>query len=124
GNAVSELGDSQRRARTPRGLAIEEKTLGREPGFIVEADDRSHSGRETPQRRIARWDRGRAQDRHRRHSKRHHLRDNDIGIITLPDGRHLAVAAFVSDSAANDDTRDAIIAHLAKAAWARANSLG
>jgi beta-lactamase class A len=37
---------------------------------------------------------------------------NDIGIITLPDGRHLAVAAFVSDSAANDDTRDAIIARL------------
>ena len=49
---------------------------------------------------------------------------NDIGIITLPDGRHLAVAAFVSDSAANDDTRDAIIARLAKAAWNAAQSLG
>ncbi len=49
---------------------------------------------------------------------------NDIGIITLPDGRHLAVAAFVSDSAANDDTRDAIIARLAKAAWDRVHSLG
>ena len=49
---------------------------------------------------------------------------NDIGIITLPDGRHLAVAAFVSDSAANDDTRDAIVARLAKAAWDRAYSLG
>ena len=47
---------------------------------------------------------------------------NDIGIITVPDGRHLAVAAFVSDSAANDDTRDAIIARLAKAAWDRAQS--
>ncbi len=42
---------------------------------------------------------------------------NDIGIITLPDGRHLAVAAFVSDSAADDDTRDRVIAALAKAAW-------
>ena len=31
---------------------------------------------------------------------------------------------FVSDSAANDDTRDAIIARLAKAAWDRAYSLG
>jgi hypothetical protein len=31
---------------------------------------------------------------------------------------------FVSDSAANDDTRDAIIARLAKAAWDRAHSLG
>jgi hypothetical protein len=36
----------------------------------------------------------------------------------------LAVAAFVSDSAANDDTRDAIIARLAKAAWDSAQSLG
>ena len=49
---------------------------------------------------------------------------NYVGITTLPDGRHLAVAAFVSDSAANDDTRDAIIARLAKAAWDRAQSLG
>jgi hypothetical protein len=36
----------------------------------------------------------------------------------------LAVAAFASDSAANDDTRDAIIARLAKAAWDSAQSLG
>src|SRR5213079_1001602 len=49
---------------------------------------------------------------------------NDIGIITRPDGRHRAVAAFVSDSTADDDTRDAIIARLAKAAWDRAQSLG
>ena len=49
---------------------------------------------------------------------------NDIGIITVPDGRHLAVAAFVSDSAANDDMRDAIIARLAKAAWDSAQPLG
>jgi len=49
---------------------------------------------------------------------------NDIGIITLPDGRHLAVAAFVSDSTADDDTRDAVSARLAKAAWDRAQSLG
>ena len=49
---------------------------------------------------------------------------DDIEIITLPNGTHLAVAAFVSDSAANDDTRDAIIARLAKAAWDRATSLG
>jgi beta-lactamase class A len=49
---------------------------------------------------------------------------NDIGIITLPDGRDLAEAGFVSDSAANDDTRDAIIARLAKAARDSAHSLG
>lgn len=46
---------------------------------------------------------------------------NDIGLINLPDGRHLAVAAFVS-AAARDDTRDAIIARRAKAAWDRAQS--
>jgi hypothetical protein len=34
------------------------------------------------------------------------------------------VAAFISASAANDDTRDAIIARLAKAAWDCAQSLG
>jgi len=49
---------------------------------------------------------------------------NDIGIITLPDGRDLAVAVFVSDSTADDATRDAVIARLAKAAWDRAQSLG
>jgi hypothetical protein len=31
---------------------------------------------------------------------------------------------FVSDSAANGDTRDAVIARLAKAAWDSAQSLG
>jgi hypothetical protein len=35
---------------------------------------------------------------------------------------YLAVAAFISDSAANDDMRDAIIARLAKAAWDSAQS--
>jgi hypothetical protein len=39
-------------------------------------------------------------------------------------GRHLAVAEFVSDSAADDDTRDAIIVRLVNAAWDRAESLG
>ena len=41
---------------------------------------------------------------------------NDIGIITLPDGRHLAVAVFVSDSKADEATREAVIARIAKAA--------
>jgi beta-lactamase class A len=49
---------------------------------------------------------------------------NDIGIITMPDGRHLAVAVFVSDSGADDQTREAVIAHLAKVAWDHARSLG
>jgi beta-lactamase class A len=42
---------------------------------------------------------------------------NDAGIITLPDGRHLAIAVFVSDSRANDITRDAVIAKISRAAW-------
>ncbi|HEY2867066.1 MAG TPA: class A beta-lactamase [Pyrinomonadaceae bacterium] len=42
---------------------------------------------------------------------------NDIGIIDLPNGKHLAVAVFVSDSPADDKTRDAVIARIAKAAW-------
>jgi beta-lactamase class A len=42
---------------------------------------------------------------------------NDIGIITLPDGRHLAVAVFVSDSPADEPTRERVIARIAKAAW-------
>ena len=42
---------------------------------------------------------------------------NDIGLITLPDGRRLAIAVFVTDSTADDDTRDAVIARIAKAAY-------
>src|SRR5277367_1981614 len=42
---------------------------------------------------------------------------NDIGLITLPDGRRLAIAIFVTDSRADDSTRDAVIARIAKAAY-------
>ena len=42
---------------------------------------------------------------------------NDIGIITLPNGNHLAIAVFVSDSPADEATREAVIAGIAKAAW-------
>lgn len=42
---------------------------------------------------------------------------NDIGIITLPDGNHIAIAIFVSDSTADDNTRDAVIAKLARTAF-------
>jgi beta-lactamase class A len=42
---------------------------------------------------------------------------NDIGIITLPDGRHLAIAVFVSDSPADEATREGGIAKIAKAVW-------
>jgi beta-lactamase class A len=42
---------------------------------------------------------------------------NDIGIITLPTGKRLAIAVFVSDSPADEATREAVIAGIAKAAW-------
>ena len=41
---------------------------------------------------------------------------NDIGIITLPSGKHLAIAVFVSDSPADDATREGVIAKIAKEA--------
>ena len=42
---------------------------------------------------------------------------NDIGIITLPNGQHLAIAVFLTDSRADDATRDRVIARVARAAW-------
>jgi len=42
---------------------------------------------------------------------------NDVGLITLPDGRRLAIAVFVTDSSADEATRDAVIARIAKAAY-------
>ena len=40
---------------------------------------------------------------------------NDIGIITLPNGRHLAIAVFVADSPADEATREGVIAKIALA---------
>ncbi len=45
---------------------------------------------------------------------------NDIGLITLPDGRRLAIAVFVTDSRADNDTREAIIARIARAVYQEA----
>jgi beta-lactamase class A len=42
---------------------------------------------------------------------------NDVGLVTLPNGRHLAIAVFVSDSGANDAIREGVIAKVTKAAW-------
>ena len=42
---------------------------------------------------------------------------NDVGIITLPNGKHLAIAVFVCNSKADETTRDSVIAQIAKAAW-------
>jgi beta-lactamase class A len=42
---------------------------------------------------------------------------NDIGILTLPNGRHLAIAVFVADSPADEATREGVIAKIARVAW-------
>ena len=42
---------------------------------------------------------------------------NDVGIVTLPDGRHLAIAVFVSDSRAGVEAREGLIAQISRAAW-------
>ena len=44
---------------------------------------------------------------------------NDIGIVSFPNGRRFAVAVFVSDSPADEKTREAVIAKIAKACWDR-----
>ncbi|HEV7892686.1 MAG TPA: class A beta-lactamase [Pyrinomonadaceae bacterium] len=42
---------------------------------------------------------------------------NDVGLVTLPDGRHMAVAVFTSDTKADLDVREGVIAKIARAAW-------
>ena len=44
---------------------------------------------------------------------------NDIGLVVLPNGKHMAIAVFVSDSHADEATREAVIAKIAKAGWDR-----
>jgi beta-lactamase class A len=47
---------------------------------------------------------------------------NDIGLVTLPSGRHLAIAVFVADSSADEMAREGVIAKIARAAWDRWSS--
>lgn len=52
---------------------------------------------------------------------------NDIGIITLPNGNHLAMAVFFADSPADERTREGVIAEAAKAvfdSWGNATKGG
>jgi beta-lactamase class A len=45
---------------------------------------------------------------------------NDIGLVTLPDGRRLAIAVFVTDSRADEGTREGVIARIAHAVYEEA----
>ncbi|HYM12310.1 MAG TPA: class A beta-lactamase [Bryobacterales bacterium] len=49
---------------------------------------------------------------------------NDIGLITLPDGRRLAIAILITDSTADGATRDSVIARIARAAYDAAAKTG
>lgn len=42
---------------------------------------------------------------------------NDIGLITLPDGRRMAIAVFITDSTAGEAARERVIARIARAAY-------
>ena len=42
---------------------------------------------------------------------------NDIGLVSLPNGKHLAIAVYISDTKADDRTREEVIAKIARAAW-------
>jgi beta-lactamase class A len=42
---------------------------------------------------------------------------NDIGLIPVPDGRRIAIAVFVTDSTADEATRERVIARIARAAY-------
>ena len=42
---------------------------------------------------------------------------NDNAIVRLPDGRHLAIAAFLKGSRGTEEQRDAVLASVARAAY-------
>jgi beta-lactamase class A len=42
---------------------------------------------------------------------------NDVGLVTLSNGQHIAIAVFVSDSQATDAIREEVIAKVAKVVW-------
>ncbi len=42
---------------------------------------------------------------------------NDVGIVSMPNGQRFAIAVFVSDSPADETTREGTIAQLARVVW-------
>jgi beta-lactamase class A len=42
---------------------------------------------------------------------------NDVGIVTLPNGQHFAIAVFITNTTENLETSERIIAEIAKMAW-------
>lgn len=42
---------------------------------------------------------------------------NDVGIITFPDGKHVAITVFIANSRENSVTNEKIIAEISRAVW-------
>jgi len=42
---------------------------------------------------------------------------NDIGIVTLPDGKHYAISVFVSNSAEDMERNEKIISDIGRFVW-------
>lgn len=42
---------------------------------------------------------------------------NDVGVITLPNGKHIAISILVCNSTADEATRESVIANIAKAIY-------
>ena len=45
---------------------------------------------------------------------------NDVGLITLPCGKQLALAVMIEDSPESEDVRESVIAEIARVIWAQA----
>lgn len=45
------------------------------------------------------------------------LATNDVGVVTLPNGKHFAISVFVSNSKENSDTNAKIISDISKLTW-------
>jgi hypothetical protein len=51
------------------------------------------------------------------HGQAVHADYRRLSAITLPDGRRLVIAVFVTDAKADEPTREKVIARIAKAAY-------
>jgi beta-lactamase class A len=46
---------------------------------------------------------------------------NDVGLITMRNGKKLAIAVMIKDSPASEEVRERVIAQITKAVWSEAN---
>jgi beta-lactamase class A len=46
---------------------------------------------------------------------------NDVGLITMRNGKRLAIAVMIKDSPASKDIRERVIARITKAVWSEAD---